>query len=164
MNTSAGTAFEKPTSASGFGRRGFFALGLAAGSAAFLAACGDSDSAASVSSGGGQGGGTLKFGWALVTSWDPVTSSAGWDVHALSLVYTGLTKLDEKANAVPALARWRSLTSPEIALLTDDNHHPATALEIKLRHGSLWVHPDERNLDQIYRQLTDCGSGDTVIP
>jgi len=97
------TAFEKQTPAIGFGRRGFFALGLAAGSAAFLAACGN-DSQASVSSGGGKDGGTLKFGWALVTSWDPVTSSAGWDVHALSLVYTGLTKLDEKANAVPALA------------------------------------------------------------
>src|SRR5690349_19448157 len=102
MNTSVGTAFEKPTTAADFGRRGFFALSLAAGSAAFLAACGDSDSESSV--GSGQEIGTLKFGWALVTSWDPVTSSAGWDVHALSLVYTGLTKLDEKANAVPALA------------------------------------------------------------
>ena len=86
MNTSAGTAFERTTT--GFGRRGFFALGLAAGSAAFLAACGG-ESEASV--GSGQGTGTLKFGWALVTSWDPVFSSAGWDVHALSLVYTGLT-------------------------------------------------------------------------
>ena len=100
------TTDEKSTPAIGFGRRGFFALSLATGSAAFLAACGGSDSDASVSAGAGgaQGSGTLKFGWALVTSWDPVTSSAGWDVHALSLVYTGLTKLDEKANAVPALA------------------------------------------------------------
>jgi peptide/nickel transport system substrate-binding protein len=104
MNISGTNAFEKPTSTTGFGRRGFFALGLATSSAAFLAACGDSDSSASVSAGGGKEGGTLKFGWALVTSWDPVTSSAGWDVHALSLVYTGLTKLDEKANAVPGLA------------------------------------------------------------
>ncbi|GAA3044181.1 ABC transporter substrate-binding protein [Kitasatospora albolonga] len=31
-------------------------------------------------------------------------SSAGWDVHGLSLVYAGLTKLDEKGDAVPALA------------------------------------------------------------
>jgi ABC-type transport system substrate-binding protein len=101
MNTSV----ESSTPATGFGRRGFFGLSLAAGSAAFLAACGgSSDSEASVGAGSGQGTGTLKFGWALVTSWDPVTSSAGWDVHALSLVYTGLTKLDEKANAVPALA------------------------------------------------------------
>jgi peptide/nickel transport system substrate-binding protein len=84
------------------GRRSLFGLGLAAGSAAFLAACGGT-STASVGAGAAAGG-TLKFGWALVTSWDPVTSSAGWDVHALSLVYTGLTKLDEKANAVPALA------------------------------------------------------------
>lgn len=88
------------------GRRGFIGLGLATGSAAVLAACGDDTPSDAVAGGGGEGkeGGTLKFGWALVTSWDPVTSSAGWDVHALSLVYTGLTKLDEKANAVPALA------------------------------------------------------------
>ena len=107
MNTSVETAFETST-ANGFGRRGFLALGVTAGSAALLAACGGSESAASVDAGGGQGTGTLRFGWALVTSWDPVFSSAGWDVHALSLVYTGLTKLDEKANAVPALARsWK---------------------------------------------------------
>ncbi|OAA23882.1 peptide/nickel transport system substrate-binding protein [Frankia sp. EI5c] len=84
------------------GRRGFLRLGALAGGSILLAACGGTSSG----SGGGSGGagGTLRWGWALVTSWDPVTSSAGWDVHALSLVYAGLTKLDEKANPVPALA------------------------------------------------------------
>jgi peptide/nickel transport system substrate-binding protein len=78
-------------------RRSFLGLGLTAGAAAVLAACGTASAT-------GTGGGTLKWGWALPTSWDPVTSSAGWDVHALSLVYAGLSKLDEKGDAVPALA------------------------------------------------------------
>jgi peptide/nickel transport system substrate-binding protein len=46
----------------------------------------------------------ITWGWALPTSWDPVTSTAGWDTHALSLVYSGLTQLDVKGDAVPALA------------------------------------------------------------
>ncbi len=80
-------------------RRSFLGLGAAAGTATLLAACGDGTVAPS-----GAAGGTLKWGWSSVTSWDPVTSSAGWDVHLLSLVYAGLTKLDEKGDAVPALA------------------------------------------------------------
>ncbi|MEV6932631.1 ABC transporter substrate-binding protein [Dactylosporangium sp. NPDC051485] len=78
-------------------RRSFLALGAAT----LLAACGDGT--AGPGAVGGTGG-TLKWGWALTTSWDPVTSSAGWDVHVLSLVYAGLTKLDQQGNAVPALA------------------------------------------------------------
>jgi peptide/nickel transport system substrate-binding protein len=80
-------------------RRSFLGLGAALGAATLLAACGDGTVGT-----GGAGAGTLKWGWALPTSWDPVTSSAGWDVHVLSLVYAGLTKLDEQGNAVPALA------------------------------------------------------------
>ncbi|KQC34867.1 ABC transporter substrate-binding protein [Frankia sp. ACN1ag] len=87
------------------GRRGFLGLGALAGSSLLLAACGGGSG--SVSS-AGKDGGTLRWGWSTVTSWDPVTSSAGWDVHALSLVYAGLTKLDEKGNPVPALAEsWK---------------------------------------------------------
>lgn len=91
-------------------RRGFLGLGAAAGSSILLAACGSTDpgeaaaSSGSSASSGGKPTGTLKWGWSTVTSWDPVTSSAGWDVHALSLVYAALTKLDEKGTAVPALA------------------------------------------------------------
>ena len=68
-------------------RRSFLGLGAAAGTATLLAACGDG----TVAGPGGTAGGTLKWGWSSVTSWDPVTSSAGWDVHLLSLVYAGLT-------------------------------------------------------------------------
>jgi len=88
------------------GRRGFLGLGALAGSSLLLAACGGGSGSA-VSAGGGNGG-TLRWGWSEVTSWDPVTSSAGWDVHALSLAYAALTRLDEKGNPVPALAEsWK---------------------------------------------------------
>ncbi|MEW2517278.1 ABC transporter substrate-binding protein [Actinacidiphila alni] len=82
-------------------RRSFLGLGLGAGAALALAACGSSKGA---SGGTGTGSSVLKWGWALPTSWDPVFSSAGWDVHTLSLVYAGLTKLDPHGAAVPALA------------------------------------------------------------
>ncbi|CAN3985721.1 ABC transporter substrate-binding protein [Kitasatospora purpeofusca] len=83
------------------GRRSLLGLGLGLGASFALAACGDPGQAGT---GGSATGGTLKWGWALPTSWDPVFSSAGWDVHSLSLVYAGLTKLDEQGTAVPALA------------------------------------------------------------
>jgi peptide/nickel transport system substrate-binding protein len=82
------------------GRRSFLGLGLGAGAALALSACGGSAAPATASGAGG----TLKWGWALPTSWDPVFSSAGWDVHELSLVYSGLTRLDSAGAAVPALA------------------------------------------------------------
>src|SRR6185369_15099566 len=82
-------------------RRSFLGLGAALGAATLLAACGDGTTGPGAA---GGTGGTLKWGWALPTSWDPVTSSAGWDVHVLSLVYAGLTKLDEQGKAAPALA------------------------------------------------------------
>lgn len=88
------------------GRRSLLGLGLGLGASLALAACGDAGQAGT--GGSGAAGGTLKWGWALPTSWDPVFSSAGWDVHTLSLVYAGLTKLDEQGTAVPALATaWR---------------------------------------------------------
>ncbi|MGL3151042.1 ABC transporter substrate-binding protein [Microbacterium sp. A82] len=46
----------------------------------------------------------LTWGWRLPTSWDPVTSTAGWDTHALALVYDGLTQLDIDGEPVPGLA------------------------------------------------------------
>lgn len=82
------------------GRRSFLGLGLGAGATLALAACGGT----SGTSGASAGSSVLKWGWTLPTSWDPVFSSAGWDVHALSLVYAGLTRLDPHGAAVPALA------------------------------------------------------------
>ena len=48
--------------------------------------------------------GTLNWEWALPTSWDPVTSSAGWDMHDLGLVYASITTLNPAGTAVPGLA------------------------------------------------------------
>ncbi|MDX6354929.1 MAG: peptide/nickel transport system substrate-binding protein, partial [Streptomyces sp.] len=87
------------SSPAALGRRSFLGLGLGAGAALALTACGGTSSGSSAA---GTGTSVLKWGWALPTSWDPVFSSAGWDVHALSLVYAGLTKLDAKGSAVPA--------------------------------------------------------------
>lgn len=47
---------------------------------------------------------SLTWGWNLPTNWDPVTSTAGWDTHALALVYDGLTQLDPDGDVVPGLA------------------------------------------------------------
>ena len=85
---------------SALARRSFLGLGLGAGAAVALTACGSSSGAGAT----GTGTGTLKWAWELPTSWDPVFSSAGWDVHDLSLVYAALTKLDASGNPVPALA------------------------------------------------------------
>ena len=70
------------------------------------AACGStaSNSAASESAAGAGASGTLNWEWALPTSWDPVTSSAGWDVNVLGLVYASITTLDPAGNAGPGLA------------------------------------------------------------
>ena len=48
--------------------------------------------------------GTLNWEWELPTSWDPVTSSAGWDMHALGLVYASITTLDPKGTVQAGLA------------------------------------------------------------
>ncbi|MGY0055727.1 ABC transporter substrate-binding protein [Streptomyces sp. LZ34] len=88
-----------PPSGSGLGRRSFLGLSLGAGAALALTACGGQST-----TGAAGAAATLKWGWQLPTSWDPVTSTAGWDVHDLSLVYAALTKLDPKGDPVPALA------------------------------------------------------------
>ena len=70
------------------------------------AACGSASSSpagsASVTSAGASG--TLNWEWELPTSWDPVTSTAGWDVHVLGLVYASLTTLTPSGNVGPGLA------------------------------------------------------------
>jgi peptide/nickel transport system substrate-binding protein len=77
-----------------------------------LAACssataaGSASSASSTSSSGASAGasGTLNWEWDLPTSWDPVTSSAGWDMHVLGLVYASITTLDPSGTVQPGLA------------------------------------------------------------
>ncbi|WP_457033239.1 ABC transporter substrate-binding protein [Kitasatospora sp. P5_F3] len=123
-----------PEGRSTLARRSFLGLGLGTGAALLLAACGDTGDAV----GGSGSSGTVRWGWALPTSWDPVFSSAGWDVHALSLVYAGLTKLDEQGAAVPALATGWSYapdgTSVTFKLrpgLTFDDGTPLDATAVK---------------------------------
>jgi peptide/nickel transport system substrate-binding protein len=70
-----------------------------------LAACGKSSGTSDSASATGTGAsGTLNWEWALPTSWDPVTSSAGWDVHVLGLVYASLTTLNPAGDVQPGLA------------------------------------------------------------
>ena len=52
----------------------------------------------------GAASGTLNWEWELPTSWDPVTSSAGWDNHVLSLVYATITTVLPNGNVGPGLA------------------------------------------------------------
>jgi len=86
-------------------RRG---VALAAGLALALlaAACGSSTGTSTASASGATAGasGTLNWEWELPTSWDPVTSPAGWDMHVLGLVYASLTTLDPSGSVGPGLA------------------------------------------------------------
>src|ERR1700733_14623038 len=69
------------------------------------AACSSSSpttSSAALANSGASG--TLNWEWELPTSWDPVTSSAGWDMHVLGLVYASITTLDRAGNPGPGLA------------------------------------------------------------
>ncbi|WP_326686433.1 MULTISPECIES: ABC transporter substrate-binding protein [unclassified Streptomyces] len=99
-------------------RRSLLGASLGAGAALALSGCGGRATTAAA----GETS-TLKWGWDLPTSWDPVTSSAGWDVHGLSLVYAGLTKLDQEGKAVPALASSWSYS------------HGGTVVRFRLRPG-----------------------------
>jgi peptide/nickel transport system substrate-binding protein len=75
-----------------------------------VAACGSGGSsagaagAAAAAAGAAGASGTLNWEWELPTSWDPVTSSAGWDMHALGLVYASITTLDTTGTVQPGLA------------------------------------------------------------
>ena len=75
--------------------------------ALILAACGSSSggsAAGSASASTDGASGTLNWEWELPTSWDPVTSTAGWDMHALGLVYASVTTLNAAGTAGPGLA------------------------------------------------------------
>ena len=87
-------------------RRGALAGATALALSLLAAACGSttSSSAGSASSTSAGASGTLNWEWELPTSWDPVTSSAGWDVHALGLVYASITTLDPSGTVGPGLA------------------------------------------------------------
>lgn len=86
----------------------------------------------------------LTWGWALPTSWDPVTSTAGWDTHALALVYDGLTQLDPDGEVVPGLAEsWEysedgtavTFTLRDDAVFSDGSPVDAVAVKANLERG-----------------------------
>ncbi len=87
------------------------AAAAAAVVAVALAACSSAASSGTAGSGTSTTGGTssgasgtLNWEWELPTSWDPVTSSAGWDMHVLGLVYASITTLDPAGDVQPGLA------------------------------------------------------------
>jgi ABC-type transport system substrate-binding protein len=80
--------------------------GAAAIALALMAAACSSGGASTTSAASTDGAsGTLNWEWELPTSWDPVTSTAGWDVHALGLVYASITTLDAAGDVEPGLAQ-----------------------------------------------------------
>jgi ABC-type transport system substrate-binding protein len=78
------------------------ALVLSVLAAACSGSSASTDPASAVTAGAN---GTLNWEWELPTSWDPVTSTAGWDVHVLGLVYASITTLDPAGNVEPGLAQ-----------------------------------------------------------
>ena len=122
------------------------------------AACGDGSSGAPA---GGSEDGTVNWEWQLPTSWDPVTSSAGWDVHVLSLVYSSITAVDKNGNAVGGLASaWKY--SPDGKSITftlrpnlkfsDGTPEDADAVKANILRGR--DTPDSRIASQL-RGITD---------
>lgn len=86
----------------------------------------------------------LTWGWNLPSSWDPVTSTAGWDVHALALVYSGLTQLSPNGTVEPSLAQsWQYNTAGDKVTFTlrpsltfsDGTPLDATAVKSSLERG-----------------------------
>jgi ABC-type transport system substrate-binding protein len=88
---------------------------------AVLTGCAGTDPATPTGQ-GATSGGSLTWGWHLPSTWDPVTSTVGQDVHVLSLAYAALTKQDVDGNAVPALAEdWEyNATGDEVTFTLRD--------------------------------------------
>ncbi|WP_248960874.1 ABC transporter substrate-binding protein [Sphaerisporangium perillae] len=92
--------------------KAFKSASIAGVAALVLSGCASQASSSDVSSSGGaavsaadQRGDTLTWGWSLPSTWDPVTSAIGNDVHALTLVYEGVTEVNAKGEAQPGLAQ-----------------------------------------------------------
>lgn len=135
-----------------------------------LAACGSPAPATGTGSSSDPGGAappasergdTLTWGWALPSTWDPVTSAVGNDVSALGLVYEALTEENPKGEAVPGLASsWtyasngRSITFHLRPGLTfsDGTKLDATAVKDSLERGIT-----EKD-SEVAPQMADIGS------
>lgn len=77
----------------------------------------------------------------MPTSWDPVTSTAGWDTHALALVYDGLTQLDVDGKVVPGLAE------------TWEYNEDGTAITFHLRAGAAFSDGSPVTADAVKQNL-----------
>lgn len=88
------------------------ALGISA--IAALSACSGAASAGS----SGAAAQVLKWGWRLPSTWD-AAKGIGYDVHVLSLVYSGLTKLAVDGSVEPDLAEaWEYNTKGDAVTFT----------------------------------------------
>ncbi|MFF3751636.1 DsbA family protein [Streptomyces sp. NPDC002018] len=54
-----------------------------------------------------------------------------------------LPRTPVRRSPAEALEHWRTLTGPELALLTGGSEPPPGAVRIDTGHGPLWLHPDE---------------------
>jgi peptide/nickel transport system substrate-binding protein len=112
-----------------------------------LAACGSSASSSATGAGSAAAAGasgTINWEWELPTSWDPVTSSAGWDMHALGLVYASITTLNAKGDVQPGLASsWKYAADGKSVTFTlrpalkfsDGSPLTATSVEQNIKRG-----------------------------
>ncbi len=130
--------------AAGLSRRSFLGLAIGAGAVLTLSACGGTAGAGANAGGGANGTGTIKWAWQMVTTWDPVTSSAGSDVHMLALAYSALTKIDDNGNAKPNLVEsWKyddtgtqvTFTLKKGLVFSDGTPLDATAVKKSLERG-----------------------------
>jgi predicted DsbA family dithiol-disulfide isomerase len=90
--------------------------------------------------------GTLR----AVPGWRPYEEYA----RAVEAVRPGLPADPAPLPAEAALARYRSLTGPERALLTSGAWPPAGAVRIDTAGGPLWLHPDEAATHQATHPAT----------
>ncbi|MCL7378460.1 DsbA family protein [Streptomyces sp. 35G-GA-8] len=82
----------------------------------------------------GPGGRVCVPGWRPLETYLEAARRAAGDRLPLTPV---------RLPATAALERWRSLTGPELALLTEESTAPAEAVRVDTGHGPLWLHPDE---------------------
>jgi peptide/nickel transport system substrate-binding protein len=59
---------------------------------------------------------TVKWAYALPTSWDPVTSRTVADINTISLAYASLTRLDNAGSVQPSLAKSWTYSSDGTAI------------------------------------------------
>ncbi len=78
-------------------------------------------------------------GYRVVPGWRPYEAYAA----AVREVCPGAALRPVRLSAREALSRHRSLTGPELALLTDGAPLPPEAVRVETGNGPLWLHPDE---------------------